>query len=330
MSQKSVEKTLNLDFVPPLWLRPAMVQTAVASLKFRKKGHNPVTARAEQLVLDCGDGVRLLASYSRHDEPKGSVVFLHGWEGSEESTYVLSCARHMYRAGYSVFRLNFRDHGDSHALNEAAFHSARLDEVFNGVVNCAKLADSLPAYLVGFSLGGNFALRIIRELQTRPVIALQHVFAISPVINPMAASPTVDENYFIKRYFRKKWRASLSKKQAAFPEKYDFSDLYEYKNVMDFTRAFLPTYTEFATMEEYFDAYRIWQNDLADVRTPTSIIMAVDDPVVPHDDLLDLDLSSCIDLIMLKYGGHNGFFQSLRGPTWYDNYILNRIEGQGE
>ena len=53
------------------------------------------------------------------------------------------------------------------------------------------------------------------------------------------------------------------------------------------------------------------------------MIMAEDDPVINAEDILTLKLSPCVSRIMLKYGGHNGFFQSLHGPTWYDEYIEN-------
>ena len=78
---------------------------------------------AQDRIMDCEDGVRLKGSYSPHPENKALVIFLHGWEGSQDSTYVVACGRHMYHQGASVFRLNYRDHGDSHDLNEGLFYS---------------------------------------------------------------------------------------------------------------------------------------------------------------------------------------------------------------
>ena len=74
------------------------------------------------------EGVRLLGYHTESAGPKsrGLVVMLHGWEGSADSTYILSVAPKLIAAGYSVFRLNFRDHGDSHHLNRELFHSCRF------------------------------------------------------------------------------------------------------------------------------------------------------------------------------------------------------------
>ncbi len=330
MSSISSSDISYSEFKPPRRYRPAMVQTIMASLKFRNRGPNPVTDVQENHILDCGDGVRLAGALSRHPDPRAMVIFLHGWEGSENSTYVKCCARFLYQRNCSVFRLNFRDHGDTHHLNEEPFHSARFDEVLNGVVAAAKMAEDLPVYLVGFSLGGNFALRIVRHIGADDKSWLQHVFAISPVIHPRKASPLVDENILIRRYFFKKLRTSLQKKVTAFPDLYNFDQVFKEKTVMGMSELFLKDHSGFETSDAYFDSYRIWPNDLANVTTSTTLIMSEDDPVIPAEDIEDLSLSPCVRRIMLKYGGHNGFFNSLTGPTWYDTYIHDVISSDLE
>lgn len=283
---------------------------------------------ADEHILETSDAAKLMGSYTKHSQNKALVIFLHGWEGSENSTYVMSCARRLYDQGCSIFRLNFRDHGDTHHLNEAPFHSARLNEIVEAVELSAHMSKGAPVYLVGFSLGGNFALRIAREMGPRKMTNLAHIFAISPVIDPYRASPKVDENRLIKKYFYKKWSTSLRKKQAAFPDIYNFDDLLQIDTVMGITEVFLPLYTEFDDLKAYFDAYKVGEDDLAACDTPTTLIMAKDDPVIPAEDMLTLSLSPSVQSIMLDHGGHNGFFQSLRGPTWYDDYIRSVIFGE--
>src|SRR3546814_20301453 len=63
-------------------------------------------------------------------------------------------------AGYSVFRLNLRDHGGSHHLNRDFFHSARINEVLGTIKAVQAFDTATPLYVIGFSLGGNFALRV--------------------------------------------------------------------------------------------------------------------------------------------------------------------------
>jgi len=303
-----------------------MMQTVLASRKFRRKAASILVENSVEIILDCSDGVRLMGSETIHENTKGLFIFLHGWEGSQDSTYVLSCARFIFEQGYSVFRLNFRDHGDTHHLNTELFHSGRLREVFDAVSLVARRNKNIPVYLVGFSLGGNFALRVVRSCKNSSIENLAHVFAISPVIDPWLSSPKVDENPLIRRYFYKKWTTSLEKKAALFPDLYDFDDLYTAKTVMSFSDLFIKKYSDFASSKDYFDSYKIEQDDLSDTSIRTSIIMSADDPVLRANDIMHLNISPCVTRVMLKYGGHNGFFQSLRGPTWYDDYIANAVK----
>ena len=87
------------------------------------------------MVLEVGNDVRLQGVHSaRSDvEPRGLVVLLHGWEGSSDSNYMQLTAARLLAAGFAVFRLNFRDHGDSHHLNEGLFHSNRIDEIVDAL-----------------------------------------------------------------------------------------------------------------------------------------------------------------------------------------------------
>lgn len=312
-------------FEPPWWLRPGIIQTALASLSFRKRGPNPMLDAAENVILDCEDGVRLKGSFSRNPDNKALIIFLHGWEGSQDSTYVLSCGRHMYQRGASIFRLNYRDHGGSHDLNEGLFFSTRFNEVFNAVRQAARLSDGAPVYIVGFSLGGNFALRIARSLRDLSIPKLKRIYAISPVVDPWGAAPLVDANPLYRRYFLKKMTGSLRRKQALFPHRYNFSDMLRERRVLGITEKLLPAYSKYARMEDYFNAYRVDPDDLARVPVPLEIITARDDGMIPERDIRRLKLAPGSRMIIHDHGGHNGFFQSLLGPTWYDQHIARQV-----
>ena len=311
-------------FCPPIWMRSAMAQTVLASQKFRKSGLHLMEQVAEQRILTCrdaqGESVKLMGQYSRAVNPRALMILLHGWEGSQDSTYVISHARFLYEQGVSIFRLNYRDHGPTHHLNEGIFNSTLFPEVFDAVQQTSE-GEDVPVFLIGFSLGGNFALRIARTLKEKSIPNLKHIISVSPVIDPVAAAPIVDINPLIRRYFLKKWSSSLVKKQAAFPDLYDFGDVSRFKTVAQMSESFLPKYTEFAAPDDYFRAYALAADDLADCETPISLIMAKDDPVLPGEDVLSLKLNDSSRLFYLNHGGHNGFFNSLRGPTWYDSYV---------
>ena len=132
----------------------------------------PLIAASEELLLDCGDGVKLQAFHAsperRGREPgKRMAVLLHGWEGSTDSTYVMSLGQTLFAAGFEVVRLNLRDHGATHHLNKDLFHSCRLPEVVGAIQALARRFPALPLSLAGFSLGGNFMLRVAAHAEAR-------------------------------------------------------------------------------------------------------------------------------------------------------------------
>src|SRR3982074_193 len=149
------------DFRPPRWLRNRHVQSMLASTSARRgsimRRTGGVVTAEKELLLDCGDRVRLQGFLSRPaNRTARAAVILHGWEGSAQSLYILSLAQQLFDRGFEVVRLNLRDHGETHHLNRELFHSCRLQEVIGAVRSLQRLFAGRALRLVGFSLGGNF------------------------------------------------------------------------------------------------------------------------------------------------------------------------------
>lgn len=317
----------SIIFSPPQWMRPAMVQTGLASLKFRKRGVTALERRHRTDILTTPAGVRLKTVTSDVDnDTRPVIIFIHGWEGSSESTYVVAAARRVYNKNCSVVRLNLRDHGDTHALNEGAFYATLFDEVFDAVEIICRQYEGRPVILVGFSLGGNYVLRIARRLIDKPLKSLAHLIAISPVIDPPSANPSLDSNPLIKSYFLKKWKRSMRLKQAAFPDLYNLDDVLAMTDIMKMTDILIREYTDYPDAMTYFEGYALAPNDVKDCPVPLTVIAAEDDPVVPMELCKSLALSSQSQLYLWPHGGHNGFFNSLIGPTGYDDVIADILE----
>ena len=207
-------------FHPPRLLRNPHLQSLLASSAirrwFHRDRHREIERRSVEVLLDCGDGVRLQGFHAQSRiasstgvAAKGLVVLLHGWEGSAQSSYILGIGQRLLDEGYDVFRLNFRDHGDTHHLNSEIFHSCRIDEVVGAVRNISQRFSERPLIVAGFSLGGNFALRVgLRAAGAG--IALAQILAVCPAIHPphilraMEQGPRLYHNYFML-----KWRGSL-------------------------------------------------------------------------------------------------------------------------
>jgi len=316
-------QTVN-SFRPPLFLKNAHVQTVLASSRLRTLGPNPMRQIAREKIIETAGGVKLLGYHSvqNNRRAKGLVILLHGWEGSVDSTYLLRCGRSLYRQGYDIFRLNFRDHGDSHHLNRGLFYAVLLEEVYQAVRQAAELAGDGPVFMIGFSLGGNFVLRILKKCVSVPFTNLRHAVSISPVLNPQESTTQIDRIAFIRKYFLTKWRRSLAKKQELFPDLYDFDNVMDLKTIQAVTDVLLEAYSDFPTARDYFNAYSVMGSAIAEINTPTTIITAEDDPIIPIKEFYDLKLNKHIQLIVHSHGGHNGFITGFKLQSWYENKII--------
>ncbi|MGW8193491.1 MAG: YheT family hydrolase [Desulforhopalus sp.] len=324
------------SFTPPRILRNAHIQTSLASMGLRKTlcrfRARDLLSSSREYVLECGDGVRLLGAYSeKKGNQKGIVTLIHGWEGSIDSAYIVSAGATLFRHGYNIFRLNLRDHGRSHHLNRELFNSARLTEVLAAVKEIYRLFPHRCTFLAGFSLGGNFALRIALRAPDCG-IRLTGVAAVCPLINPIEATRNLEQNYPVyHRYFVRKWQKSLYKKLQFFPDLRYKRTLLRLSSLSQMNAYFVPHHTEYRTAYEYLSAYRLKGNHLEKLAIPTHVIASNDDPITRIDDLKSLVRTPQLSIERTRYGGHCGFIEDLRLNSWVDERlagILNEAAAQ--
>lgn len=315
-------------YQPPLLLKNPHVQTILASSKIRVLGTNPMRAIARERIIETDVGTKLLGYHSEQpvQSAKGLAVLLSGWEGSADSTYLLRCGKMLYRQGYDVFRLNYRDHGPSHHLNSGIFYAVLLEEVYEAIAQLANGTRNRPVFLIGFSLGGNFVLRILQKCVQSPIANLRHAVSISPVLNPKRSTQTIDGIAFIRRYFLAKWRRSLRKKQSLFPDLYDFTPVERLKTIQAVTDFLLAKYSDFESAQDYFNAYAVMGSAVADINIPTTVITAADDPIIPVSDFYDFVPNEHLALVIHPHGGHNGFISGYNLQSWYETHIVTLFD----
>jgi predicted alpha/beta-fold hydrolase len=251
---------------------------------------------------------------------------LHGWEGSAEASYVLSVGTRLHDAGFDVLRLNFRDHGDTFALNRELFHSCRIDEVVHAVRGAVAAHSARQTVLVGHSLGGNFALRVAVRAPAAG-IELSKVVAICPVLRPHSTMRALEDGLWVYReYFLRRWRRSLLAKAACFPDLYDFGDLRRFPTLTATTEFFVKRYTSFPDLDAYLNGYAVTGSALAGLSVPCRVIAAADDPVIPVADIADLAASPALGIEVLPGGGHCAFLESYRLRSWLDEAVLREID----
>lgn len=289
---------------------------------------------AQEVMVNGGDGIRLTGSFTAQKvqpESRGLAVLFHGWEGSVDSTYVLQTGSRLLEDGWDIFRLNFRDHGESHDLNEALFHSCRLDEVVQALGDIAQRWPARTMALAGFSLGGNFALRVAMQASAKG-IPLHYVLAVCPIIDPSEGLFSLEESapWFYQAYFMNKWRRSLRAKQKAFPHVQYFELQELQQNLRGLTESLVLRHTDFGSLEAYLEGYSVAGRALAQMQIPATILTARDDPVIPVTAFEKLEVSSNVELDIATYGGHCGFIRGWDMTSFCDDYIAARFNAIAE
>ena len=323
------------DFHPSWLLAHPQLQSILATKGPRRrlwlKRGSRMDAVSQQQVLDCGDGVRLVGYHSRQPEglaPRGLVVLIHGWEGHHDSAYVYSMACRVYAQGWNVFRLNLRDHGGTHALNEEPFHSARMGEVLGAIRAVQQFDPAQPLAVIGFSLGGNFALRVGMQGPAAGVTPRLSV-GISPAIDPGATLRAIDRGPILfRKYFLGKWRKTLAAKDRAWPGRHDFSAYAGIKSFVETTRRFVADFTDFPSSEDYLATYTLTPAMLMNSASPLAIITAQDDSVIPFSGFAGLEARGpVIQFDAPAHGGHCGFIENFALECWAERRVMKLLEG---
>ncbi|MFB0517475.1 MAG: hypothetical protein ACETWG_12855, partial [Candidatus Neomarinimicrobiota bacterium] len=156
------------------------------------------------------------------------------------------------------------------------------------------------------------------------------VLAVSPVLDPLGSTRRLDASPLFRAYFRERWVRSLRRKEALYPQRYDFADLYEEPSIMAMTWLLLERYTPFPSVEAYFDQYTLTPERLVDVRVPAYLMAALDDPIVADAPYAGFDRLERVHLIIQQRGGHMGFVGPFLRTCWYERVILKLMAELGD
>ena len=319
------------DYQPPRWLRNPHLQSVLSSSTLRsRRGLQAMAASGAvttEHIFDGGNGVRLQGWHSATPgvQSRGLALLLHGWEGSADSSYMRMTAARLLEGGFEVVRLNFRDHGDTHHLNEGLFHSNLLDEVIHAAGDVSRRFPSQRMTVAGYSLGGNFALRLALHAPAAG-LALERAVAVCPVLDPAATMTEMERGLpFYHWYFQRKWRNSLQRKQALFPQLHDYDSQVLSKGLRDLTGWLVERHTDFGSIDAYFDGYAIAGHRLAELQVPVDILMAEDDPVIPFLTFKDWMLPASARLDIAPWGGHCGFIENASCDSFAERWVAHRL-----
>lgn len=258
--------------------------------------------------------------------PKGEFVILHGLEGSADAGYIGSFSQAALERGFAVHRLNLRTCGGTESLCETMYHSGLTSDTL-AILQKIKRGSNAPLFLLGFSLGGNVALKLAGELGATDLVA--GVCAVSAPIDLAQSVRAIGRpiNRLYARRFLSRLRERIQRKSILSPNLYNAKGLTEVKTIWEFDDRFTAPLFGFGTAANYY-ATQSALNFLPAIRVPALLVTAQDDPLVPFEIYQHpvFHTNPALMLLAPERGGHLGFISRRKPRFWLDRVLLDWSE----
>lgn len=282
----------------------------------------------ETRLFETEPGVCVVARchWRRQADLKGTILIAHGLEGSSQSPYVLRMTSRALDAGYQVVRLNIRNCGGTEHLGPTLYHSglttdlrAVTEQLTNG-----------PLFIVGFSMGGNMALKLAGEWGSSPPAYVKAICAVSPPIDLAECALRIAErrNRIYETRFLKHLRQTLTRKKRLMPVSYTLEAFKSIRTLIDFDNAYTAPAFGYRDAFDYY-AHASSNRHLHKIQVPTLVVHAQDDPFIPFKvfDHPAFRENPNLHLLAPRFGGHVAFLSRQKPRFWAEEQALRFCEG---
>ncbi len=318
-----VQSNLGLPFLPIV--RNPHLLTIAGNFWPRRLDTTRFPGRRREYRID--DQTTIVVFEHQPGQPAlGQIVFLHGLEGCADAGYIVSFAQQALERGFGVHRVNLRTCGGTEELCETMYHSGLTSDT-RSILEEVREAYPQPVFLVGFSLGGNVALKLAGELGESDLLG--GVCAVSTPIDLTACVRSMEKrsNVLYARRFLGRLRARVRRKSKLSPQSYSTEGLDEVHSIWEFDDRFTAPLFGFRTAANYY-ATQSAANYLDAIRVPALVICAKDDPIVPFEVYRHpaFRTNPALRLVSTEHGGHVGFLARHKPRFWVDGIALDWIE----
>ena len=264
----------------------------------------------------------------RPDRPL--VLVVHGMGGTIESTYVRATALGLLRAGYPAARVDLRGAGESIEHTTTLYHGGRTADLRAVLRGLAAEQGSAGLAVVGFSLGGNVALKLLGEpYEGLPIRAGASVCA------PLDLAAGVEqirhrafglyERFFVHRLRQDTLASGLTLTPA------EAEALARIGSIVEFDDLITAKHNGWRDAAEYY-AVNSSAQFLPRIEVPTLVVHALDDPMIPASSYAAIDWSSLerttpVRRAITAHGGHVGFHERGAELPWYVGRIRRFLDG---
>jgi hypothetical protein len=300
-------------FVPRRFLSNRHLMTLAGNFLPRESRLPP----AEERLFQVEDGVQVLCHchWQAERERCGTVLLVHGLEGSSLSQYVIGTGSKAWDVGMNVVRMNMRNCGGTERLTSTLYNSGMSGDV-GVLVRTLIDQDNLQCIgLVGYSMGGNLVLKLAGDMGTDIPPQVCGVVAVSPAADlaPSADAMHTWDNRIYEWKFLWSLMRRYRRKRELFPAIYKPVARFP-RTIREFDEVITAPYCGFAGADDYYtrsSAARVVDR----ISVPTLVIHALDDPFIRllPETRAKMLANSHVTLRETEHGGHCAFLASANG-----------------
>lgn len=330
--------------IPPFIPHPLLHDRHVMTIAGAKlpRGLGGFVEDGERMWLPVDDATSVLVEAHWQRDPQAPVlVLVHGLSGSSRSPYMLGTAEKAFRRGFSALRLNIRNCGGTERQTPTLYNAALTDDLHALVSWLGRTRPQAPVCVSGYSLGGALTLHAGARWGEAPpatVVGLSTVSAPIDLVDTSRTMHTGPMNRLYMRLFLDGFVRAMQSKAEVFPEIYPHDAMRGYRDFYEFDSQWTAPAFGYRDANDYYERTSA-MHVVGDVRIPTLMLHADDDPLVPLRGR-GLDAVHGNPLLLLRsvrYGGHNAFLAArpARGPErddadrwWAENRIVDWAEAR--
>jgi hypothetical protein len=319
-------------FEPRRFLSNGHLQTIIGNFYPRPAFQVPFDT--ETVLVDAADGSHVLCHSNWQPEVVRSsrltAVLVHGLEGSSDSGYMRGIAARAWDAGWNVVRMNMRNCGETEHLTPTLYHSGLSNDLRAVVEHFTGRWGLQRVALVGYSMGGNLALKLAGEWgEHAPLTA---VATVCPAIDLAAGSDALHEprNRLYEGRFLRGLMRRFRRKAALFPAVYgDPAAVGRVGSLRDFDQKIVARFCGFRDADDYY--FRAASARVVDrVAVPALVLQAADDPFIRlfPETREKIVTNTWIEFVETKHGGHCAYLSRERGQEvhWAEATVIRWLQ----
>ncbi len=262
---------------------------------------------------------------------KKLVLILSGLEGKSNSPYSKSAVHYFNQKNWDVVCMNYRGcSGEPNRLLNG-YHMGATGDIAETIDHILQTYDYTDIVLMGYSLGGNLALKYVGESADILPEEIKATISFSVPMELKKSNHRLNKwyNWHYKKWFMIPLNYKANRKKKQFPEQLkNYRGFFMTGDFIYFDTHYTAPANGYASVEEYWNKSSCIPH-LTKIKVPSLIINSRDDTFISEDcyPYKSAAENNALTLELSDHGGHCGFISSwIEKESWMEKRAHEFVE----